>query len=47
MANLSNDAKGSFTRAPAAGAGFNKGLCNVIQEKFWMLRAFYKKNGKN
>jgi hypothetical protein len=39
MASLSNAAKGLFIRAPAAGVGFNKGLCNVIQEKFWMLRA--------
>jgi len=36
-------AKGLFTRAPAAGAGFTKGLCNLIQEKFKMLRAFLKK----
>jgi len=33
MASLSNATK----------AFFNKGLCNVIQEKFEMLRAFLEK----
>jgi len=37
MASLSNAAKSSF----------NEGFCNVIQEKFWMLRAFLKKFEKN
>lgn len=37
MASLSDAAKGLFT----------KGLCNVIQEKFEMLRAFSKKFEQN
>jgi hypothetical protein len=37
MASLSDTAKGLFT----------KGFCNLIQEKFEMLRTFSKKNEQN